>query len=212
MPPQHICLHLFKTRFLHCRIQRWILPALAKYLQGCIPVIHRDTLCWNPPKARTRRGVITHVSVQNISTACTTALKTSPTPLDSPPPLPRLLTDVPRYSLPSAGYPQLPTNIHPKPSWSGPIIWRMSLIIVAFHRPRRPSLWSPSSPLPPGDDIYAPPHWNTRQWWCGGHSRTSKVPAYHNGGTMSGVGLPLPVLSWFPWCFCGRNSLLEPSS
>ena len=38
-------------------------------------MIHRKTLCWNPPRARPIRGVITNVSAPKISNPYTTYLK-----------------------------------------------------------------------------------------------------------------------------------------
>ena len=85
-------------------------------LRGFLPVIYQATPCWNPPRARPIQGVITHLSPPQNSTACTTNLKKSLTPLDPPPPFPIFSTDVPRSSLPSTGYPPPPNNRHPKPS------------------------------------------------------------------------------------------------
>ena len=46
--------------------------------RGCRPVIRQANLCWNPPRARPMRGVITHISVPKRRTVCTTPLKKVP--------------------------------------------------------------------------------------------------------------------------------------
>ena len=54
---------------------------LSNNLCVCLPVIHLETLCWNPPRARTMRGVITHTFSPKSSTAWTTAFKKIPNTL-----------------------------------------------------------------------------------------------------------------------------------
>ena len=54
--------NLFKTRFLHCLCQWWILPPPPPCLIRCLAVIRHANLCWKMTRARSVRGVRTHIS------------------------------------------------------------------------------------------------------------------------------------------------------
>ena len=115
-----------------------VLPPPAEYstnshppgLLGCLPVSRHTTLCLNLLRARSIRGVSTHVSALNINTSYTTALKISLIPLGPPPPDSKSLTSAPNSFLPSAGCLPLPASCHPLPS--SPAVITLPRYVNAF--------------------------------------------------------------------------------
>ena len=119
---------------------------------------------------------------------------------------------MPSSYFPSPGPPEPTANLHPNLPWSAPWIWRTLRILATWNRPERPSPLYPSSTLLQDDTISAPLPCCNERWWFGCHSRPSKVPAYHNGGTVGVLGLPPPIWPWFPLCICKTNVLLVSPS
>ena len=73
--------------------------------RGFLPVIHMDSLCWNPPIARPIRGVIVHVSNPIRSTVCTTDLKNISDTLGFAPSLRKIIKNRDQLFLKSCRFP-----------------------------------------------------------------------------------------------------------